>query len=93
MTALVLSALAFLFAFAIYFAVLAGRRTAPGAFLDAGSALPPWALMFAGAGVTVGGLGLHDHFLLTAVYGLQYSHVALGLTLAALCGAMAHKRL
>ena len=94
MTALVLSSLGFLFAVAIYLAVVSGRRLArPGEFLYGGGQLPSWALMFAGAGVLVGGLGLQDHLLLTAMYGLQASHVALGLALAALCAAMAHKRL
>src|SRR5579871_6155398 len=94
MTALVLAALVFLFAVSIYLAVLSGRRLRrPGDFLDAGNGLPAWALMFAGAGVLVGGLGLQDHLLLTAMYGLQASHVALGLALAALCGAMTQKRL
>ena len=93
MTSLILAALAFIFAYAIYIAVLVGRRTPAGAFLDAGATLPPWALMFAGAGIVLGGLGLNDHFRLTAIYGLSYSHVGLGLTLVALCGAMAHKRL
>jgi len=93
MTTLALAAFAFLFTVSIYLAVLSGRRLRPEDFLDAGDGLPAWALMFAGAGVLIGGLGLQDHLLLTAMYGLQYSHVALGLALSALCGSMAHKRL
>jgi Na+/proline symporter len=94
MTTLVLSALVLVFAFTIYLGVLSGRRLEhPADFLDAGGALPAWTLIFAGAGILLAGLGLHEHFLLSALYGLQYSHIALGLTLAALCGAMAHKRL
>jgi Na+/proline symporter len=94
MTTLVLSSLVLLFAFTIYLGVLSGRRLEhAGDFLDGGGSLPPWALIFAGAGILLAGLGLHEHFLLSALYGLQYSHIALGLTLAALCGAMAHKRL
>ena len=94
MTAIVLSGLALLIAASIYLAVVSGRRTREAAhFLDAGAGLPAWALMFAGAGVVTSALGLHDHLVLTALYGLQYSHVALGLVLAALCGTMAHKRL
>jgi Na+/proline symporter len=94
MTNLLLAAGALFFAFAIYIGVLCGRRASkPEEFLDGGGDLPPWALIFAATGVLLGSLGLHDHFLLTALYGLQYSHVALGLTLAALCGAVVNKRL
>ena len=49
--------------------------------------------MFAGTGIVLASLGLHDHFLLVASYGLQYSHVALGLVLVALCGALVQKRM
>jgi solute:Na+ symporter, SSS family len=94
MTALLLAALAVLFAFAIYLGALTARRAGnPAHFLDAGNRLPPWTLIFAAPGILLGSLGLNDHFRLTAVYGLQYSHVALGLTLAGLCGALVHKRL
>ncbi len=94
MTPLVLAALAFSLAVSLYLAALAGRRSdAAATFLDGGARLPAWAPMFAGAGVLGASLGLQDHLLLTTLYGLQASHVALGLALAALCGAMAHKRL
>lgn len=94
MTLLLLAALVFFFAFATYIGVLCSRRTSEaGQFLDGGRALSPWVFIFAGAGVLLGSLGLHQHFLLTALYGLQYSHVALGLTFAALGGAVAYKRL
>jgi solute:Na+ symporter, SSS family len=94
MTALLFAALALMFAFAIYVGVLSGRRTgAADEFINGGRALPPWVFIFAGSGIFLGSLGLHDHFLLTAHYGLQYSHVALGLTFAALCGAVVYKRL
>jgi solute:Na+ symporter, SSS family len=94
MTALLFAALASLFAFAVYVGVLSGRRTgAADEFINGGRVLPPWAFIFAGSGILLGSLGLHDHFLLTALYGLQYSHVALGLTFAALGGAVVYKRL
>jgi solute:Na+ symporter, SSS family len=94
MTALLFAALALMFAFAIYVSVLCGRRTgAAEEFVNGGRVLPPWVFIFAGSGILLGSLGLHDHFLLTALYGLQYSHVALGLTFAALCGAVVYKRL
>jgi solute:Na+ symporter, SSS family len=93
MTMLLFAALAFSFAFAIYLAVIGGRQTAPAAFIDGGRSLPAWTFIFAGAGVLLGAVGLHDHFLLTARYGLQYSHAVLGLILAALCGVIVYKRL
>ena len=94
MTTLLCAAVALMFAFAIYVGVLSGRVTgAAGEFVNGGHALPPWVFIFAGCGILLGSLGLHDHFLLTALYGLQYSHVALGLTFAALGGALVYKRL
>ncbi len=81
------------FAYAIYVATIcarAGGRTDD--FLDAGREIPSWGYIFAGAGVVLAGLGLPDHLLLISLYGLQYSHVAVGLVLVALCGALIQKR-
>ena len=94
MTALLPTALAFLIAYAIYIAALcrhaAGR---PEDFLDAAQSLPSWAYIFAGGGIVVAALGLQDHLLLTARYGLQYSHVAIGLIVVALASVLIQKRL
>lgn len=94
MTMLLSTVLAFLIAYAIYIAALcrhaAGR---PEDFLDAALSLPSWAYIFAGAGVVAAALGLHDHLLLTASYGLQYSHVAIGLIVVALASVLIQKRL
>jgi solute:Na+ symporter, SSS family len=94
MTTLLFAAVALIFAFAIYVGVLSGRQTsAGGEFVHGGHALPPWAFIFAGSGILLGSLSLHDHFLLTALYGFQYNHVALGLMFAALCATLVYKRL
>jgi solute:Na+ symporter, SSS family len=93
MITLVFAALALGFTFAIYLAAMVGRHSAVGVFTDGGRSLAPWTFIFGGAGVLLAGLGVHDHFLLTALNGLQYSHVALGLIIAALCGTVAYKRL
>jgi SSS family solute:Na+ symporter len=94
MTNLLLTAFAGLFAFGVYIAAVAARgaRT-PEEFLDAGRDLPAWTFVFAGAGVLVAGLGVADHLQLVGLYGLQASHLAVGLVLAALCGVLVQKRL
>jgi solute:Na+ symporter, SSS family len=81
------------FAYAIYIATVCARSGArPDDFLDAALEIPSWGYIFAGAGVVLAGLGLPDHILLISLYGLQYSHVAVGLVLIALCGALVQKR-
>jgi hypothetical protein len=65
---LLLAALGLLFAFLVYLGVLSGRHTAdPGQFVDGGMVLAPWVFIFGATGVVVSTVGLHDHFLLTAV--------------------------
>ena len=94
MTTLLVVVLGLFYAYAIYIASLSARRAPrPCDFLDGGGMLPAWSTIFAATGVVLAGLGLYDHFLLTALYGLQYSHVALGLVLVALCAAVVQKRL
>jgi len=81
------------FAYALYIAALSARNEGrPSDFVDAGRALPAWTAIFAGTGVVLAGLNLHDHFRLVSIYGLQASHVALGLALVALTGALVRKR-
>ena len=94
MTPFLLMCLAFLAALGLYLAALVARVTpAPAAFGDAGGSLPGWAVSFASAGVMVAGMGLGDHLVLIGRYGLQASHVALGLILAALTALLLQKRL
>ncbi|WP_137389430.1 hypothetical protein [Rhodoligotrophos defluvii] len=93
MTTLLVTIAGFFFAYAIYIASLSARAAHRSEdYLDAGLAIPPWGYIFAGTGVVLAGLNLYDHLLLTAAYGLQYSHVAVGLILVALCGALVQKR-
>ena len=93
MTTLLIVILALYAAYAIYIAALSGRRGGADHHLDGGGVLPGWTLVFAGVGIVVGSLGLRDHLLLTALYGLQYSHVALGLVVVALAATLFQKRL
>ncbi|HWA41615.1 MAG TPA: hypothetical protein VHA10_00270 [Hypericibacter adhaerens] len=82
------------FAYAVYIATRCARSFGrPEDFLDGAREIPSWATIFAGTGVVVAGLGLPDHILLTSLYGLQYSHVAVGLVLVGLCGALVQKRI
>lgn len=94
MTALlIVSGLVFA-AFALYVARQTVRvARGPDDFLDGGGTLPGWTFIFAGTGVALAAVGVYEHLLLTALYGLQYSHVAIGFVLVGLCGALVHKRL
>ena len=94
MTLVLVITLAFLAALGIYLAALVARAApAPANFGDAAVALPGWAVSFAAAGVMVAGMGLGDHLALISRYGLQASHIALGLILAALTALLLQKRL
>ena len=93
MTTLLIVILGLSTAYGIYIATLSGHCAGADHHLDAGGVLPGWTLVFAGVGIVVGSLGLHDHLLLTALYGLPYSHVALGLVIVALTATLFQKRL
>ncbi len=94
MTALLIAVLGFFLAYAIYVATLTARQARSAEdYLDGGRDLPGWCFVFAGSGILLSALGLYDHHLLLALFGLQYNHVALGLILAALAGAVVQKRL
>lgn len=94
MTTLLLIALGISYVYAVYIATAsASALRQPGDFLDGGLTIPAWAFVFGGAGIVVSALGLQDHLLLIATYGLQYNHVALGLILAALAATLVHKQL
>ncbi|MEQ8652033.1 MAG: hypothetical protein RIC87_06175 [Kiloniellales bacterium] len=94
MTALLIAVLGFFLAYAIYVATLTARQSrGPEDYLDGGGDLPGWCFAFAATGILLSALGLYDHHLLQALFGLQYNHVALGIILAALAGAVVQKRL
>ena len=94
MTPFLVMILAFLAALGLYLAAVVARTSpAPILFGDARGTLPGWATGFASAGVMLAGLGLGDHLMLIGRYGLQASHIALGLILAALTALLLQKRL
>ena len=93
-TPLLLTAMSVVFAYAIYIASMTARRTVRAAdYLDGGGAMHPWSLIFASLGIVVGSMGLYDHYLLLALFGLPYNHVTIGIVLVALCAALVQKRL
>jgi Na+/proline symporter len=94
MTTLLVTLLAFLVVHAIYIAALSERAgTSDRGFADAGGALPGWAVVFAGAGTLIAGIGLSDHLALMGRYGLQYSHTAIGVIVAAMAAVLIQKRM
>lgn len=94
MTPLLLSALALLSLYGLYFAARMARTGAPpAAFLDAGQALPGWAVLFLLPGLALAGPGLDRHLGLVGRFGLQASHVAVGLVLVAIAALMVWNRL
>lgn len=96
MTALLLTLLAFLAALGLYLAAMVARTiqtSDPRGFFDAGAGLPGWAMVFASGGVLLAGFDLPGHLALVGRYGLQASHLALGLVLAVLALVMVQKRL
>ncbi len=94
MTMLLIVVMAFFFAYAIYIAALTVRSSAHHEdYLDGGDNLPAWSYIFAGIGAVVAGIGLYDHYLLLALFGLQYNHVTVGVVVAALAAVLAQKRL
>lgn len=94
MTGLLVLLLGALGLYGVYVAARVARLgRAPSAWGDGGSDLPAWAVVFAGAGVMLAGWGLPEHLALVRTYGLQASHVALGLIPAALALVLVQKRL
>ena len=93
MTLILVGVLALLAIYGVYLASLNARISlSPSEFIDGGQNLAPWTYMFAGAGVMIAGIGLQDHLVLAARFGLQYSHIALGLVVAAMASAVVQKR-
>ncbi len=94
MTALLIAVLGFFFAYQIYIATLTARqRSRAEDYLDGGCSLPGWCFVFAGTGVVLAGMGLYDHYLLSALFHFQYNHLGLGIVLAALASVLVQKRL
>ena len=91
MTPVVLTCLAFLLALGLYLAALVARQGR--SFSDGGASLPGWAAFMALGGVMLAGSDLPTQLALIGAYGLQASHLSLGLVLAALALVMVQKRL
>lgn len=94
MTQILPAVLIALIAWQVYLATVTERqRLRLEDWIDAGGTLPGWCFLFGATGVLIAGLGLHDHLLMTALYGLSASHVALGLIVAGLVSVLVQKRL
>jgi Na+/proline symporter len=94
MTPLLVSTLGIIAVFGLYLATISGRQAQqPCDFVDGGQALPPWVVIFAGAGIALASLGLADHLVLLSTFGLQYNQIAVGLIVVALCAALTQKRI
>ncbi len=94
MTMLLIVLLGVLGAYALYIATMSARSTVrPEHYLDGGQAIPAWGHIFASTGLALATFSLYDHLLLVAAYGLQASHLAIGLVVAAIIAALFQKRL
>jgi len=93
-TFLLVITLGLLFVYALYFAAQTARiGTNPKDFLDGGMVLPGWSVMFILPAIGVAALGVERHLLLVSRYGLQASHVAVGLITMAVAAVMFWNRL
>ena len=94
MTFLLVIIFGLMFVYALYFAAQTARLgSEPGDFLNAGMALPSWSVMFLLPAIGVAALGLERQLLLVTRYGLQASHVAIGLVTVAVAGVLIWNRL
>ena len=94
MMPLLLSVLALLSLYGLYIAALVARReTRPADFLDAGQSLPGWAAMFVLPALAAAALGVESHLALVARFGLQASHLGVGLVLVAMAALLVWNRM
>ena len=94
MTFLLLVTLGLLFVYALYFAAQTARiESNPRNFLDGAMMLPSWSVMFILPAIGVTALGVERHLLLVSYYGLQASHVAVGMITVAVAAVMFWNRL
>ena len=94
MTFLLVITLGLLFVYALYFAAQTARiGSNPRDFLDGSMKLPGWSVMFILPAIGVAALGFERHLLLVSRYGLQASHVAVGLITVAVAAVMFWNRL
>lgn len=94
MTPLLLSVLILLALYAVYIATKSARMGGrPADFLDAGQTLPGWAAMFLLPGLALTGLGVERHLALVSHYGLQASHLAVGVVLLSMAALLVWNRM
>lgn len=94
MTLLLLSTLALVAFYGIYIASRTARVPHnAGKFLDAGGAVPEWATMFLLPGLVVAVMGVDRHIGLVSQFGLQASHIGIGLVPVAICTLLIWNRL
>ena len=94
MTAILITVWGLIAVYGVYLATLTARSAATErAFIDADGCLPGWAAVFAGAGVIAAGIGVPEYLTLLRRFGLQFSHVSVGLVIVALAAVLIQKRL
>ena len=94
MTTLLLACLILVAAASLYVAARVARLgLAPGAFLDAEQGLPGWSAVFLLPGLALAALGVEEHLGLVARFGLQASHLAVGVVLFAMAALLVWNRL
>ena len=93
MTALLYGLVALVLLYGLYVASKVARApNSAMAFLDAGSALPNWILLFCLPGLVAVGFGLERQIMLIGQFGLQANHVAVGIVLAAITAMLVWNR-
>lgn len=94
MTFLLVITYGLLFVYSLYFAAQSARLgRKPNEFMNAGMALPGWSVMFLLPAIAVAALGIERHLLLVNHYGLQASHVAVGLITVAVAAVLIWNRI
>lgn len=94
MTPLLIATLAGLVLYGVYISARSARIAArPGVFLDGAGRLPGWAAMLLLPGLFIAGLGVERHLNLVGTYGLQASHIGIGVVPAALAALLIWNRM
>ncbi len=93
MTALLYGLVALILLYGLYVASKVARASKSAeTFLDAGSVLPNWILLFCLPGLVTVGFGLERQIMLIGQFGLQANHVAVGIVLAAITAMLIWNR-
>lgn len=94
MTPLLIATLTGLVVYGVYLSARSAR-IAPGpvAFLDGAGNLPGWAAMLLLPGLFIAGLDVERHLYLVGTYGLQASHIGIGVVPAALAALLIWNRM